>query len=185
MRSFTEILTESKKTYEFKIGVAGELPDGFQERMKTALEKYSVSSMSSGKKTPIQERPLDFPQLQNMEVTYFEVELAYPTTQQVLQEYLGQSCSVDQAYIIVRNVNEPQEEYQAEKDDAPYETLLTKEDMGGESAQDSVAGNRVMDLLKELETARKERENDPMEAAPKGESKDIDSSENAKSPIGS
>lgn len=185
MKSFTEILTESKKTYEFKIGVAGELPEGFENRMKTALEKFSIEKISSGKKTPIQERPLDFPQLQNTEVTYFEAELNYPTTVQILQEYLGQSCSVDQSYIIVRNLNEPQEEYQAEKDVKPYEALLNTEDMGGESAQDSVAGNRVMDLLKELETARKEREHDPMQAAPAGESKDIDSSENAKSPIGS
>ena len=30
--------------------------------------------------------------------------------------------------------------------------------MGGESAQQSVGNNRVMDLMKELETARKERE---------------------------
>lgn len=185
MKSFTEILTESKKTYEFKIGVAGELPDGFENRMKTALEKFSVEKISSGKKTPIQERPLDFPQLQNTEVTYFEVELNYPTTQQVLQEYLGQSCSVDQSYIIVRNKNEPQEEYQQPKEEKPYEPLLTKEELGGESAQDSVAGNRVMDLLKELEIARKERGHDPMQAAPAEESKDIDSSENAKSPIGS
>mgnify|MGYP000243911760 CR=1 FL=1 len=185
MRSFNEILTESKKTYEFKVGVAGDMPDEFESKMKTALEKYDVVNMSKGKKTPIQERPLDFPQLQNMEVTYFEVELNYPTTQQVLQEYLGQSCKIHQSYIIVRNMNAPQEEYQAEKDDSPYEAILTKEDMGGESAQDSVGGNRVMDLLKELETARKERENDPMQAAPQGESKDIDSSENAKSPIGS
>lgn len=185
MKSFREILIESKKTYSFKIGVAGDLPENFESRMKTALEKYSVEKISAGKKTPIQERPLDFPQLQNMEVTYFEVDVNYPTTTQVLQEYLGQSCSVDQSYIIVRNLNEPQEQYQAEKDNTPYEALLTTEDMGGESAQDSVAGNRVMDLLKELETARKERGHDPMAAAPTGESKDIDSSENAKSPIGS
>ena len=38
----------------------------------------------------------------------------------------------------------------------PYETLLTQPDMGGESAQQSVGNNRVMDLMKELETARKE-----------------------------
>jgi hypothetical protein len=185
MKSFVEYLTESKKTYEFKIGVAGELPEGFEDRLETALQKYSVVKMSSGKKTPIQERPLDFPQLQNMEVTYFEVELNYPTTVQVLQEYLGKVCSVDQSYIIVRNPNEPQELYQqaAADDDGEYETLLTKEDMGGESAQDSVGGNRVMELLKELEKARKE--NDLSTAGPKGESKDIGDEENAKSPIGS
>jgi len=57
--------------------------------------------------------------------------------------------------------------------------------MGGESAQDSVGGNRVMDLLKELETARKEREIDPMDGAPTGESKDIKDTENTKAVIGS
>lgn len=62
--------------------------------------------------------------------------------------------------------------------------MLNTEDMGGESAQESVGDNRVMDLLKELEVARKEREIDPMEGAPKGESKDIDNKENATSVIG-
>lgn len=185
MKSFAEFLTESKKSYSFKIGIAGELPEGIDERLKTALRKYDMSSMTAGKKTPIQERPLDFPQLQNMEVTYYETELNYPTTVQVLQEYLGNFCTIDQAYIIVRNTNEPQEQYQQEQEDGPYETLLTKEDMGGETAQESVGTNRVMELLKELEVARKEREHDPALAAPKGESKDIDANQNSTSPIGS
>lgn len=157
MRSFKSILTESKKVYQFKIGVAGELPDGFADQMETALKKFKVSNMTSGKKTPIQERPLDFPQLQNMEVTYFEADLEYPTTSQVLQEYVGRCCGIDQAYVIVRNINDPREEYQEADDNAPYEAILTKEDMGGESAQTSVGENRVMDLLKELEKTRKER----------------------------
>ena len=166
MKSFAEYLTESKKTYEFKVGVAGELSDGFAEHMKTALGKFSIVAVSEGKKTPIQERPLDFPQLQNMEVTYFEVEVNYPTTSHVLQEYLGKCCNVQQSHIIVRGANDPREEYQEPKSDAAYETMLTKEDMGGETAQDSVGENRVMDLLKELEVARKERGHDPMAAAP-------------------
>lgn len=185
MRSFTEILNESKKTYPFKIGVAGELPEGFADKLETSLKKYDVAKMSAGKKTPIQERPLDFPQLQNMEVTYFDVEVNYPTTPQVMQEYVGACCHIPQSHVIVRGANDPREEYQAEKDDKPYEAMLTTEDMGGESSQESVGNNRVMDLLKELEKARKERDNDPMEGAPVGESKDIDDSENAKSPIGS
>jgi phosphoketolase len=163
---FQEILNESKKTYEFKIGIAGDLPEGCEESIKSCLEKYSVASMSKGKKTPIQERPLDFPQLKNMEVTYYEVELNYPSTQQVLQEYIGQCCRIDQAYIIVRNPEEMQEKYQEMPEDTVYTTKLTQEDMGGESAQADAGNNRVMDLLKELEVARKEREHDPSAAAP-------------------
>jgi hypothetical protein len=184
MSTFIEILNESKKTYEFKIGVAGELPEGFADTLETAMKRFSVTNMSNGKKTPIQERPLDFPQLQNTEVTYFEVEVEYPTTSQVLQEYVGQCCGIDQAYVIVRNANDPREEYQEMKDDAPYEAKLTTEDMGGESAQEAVGGNRVMDLLKELETARKERGHDPVEGTPAGESADIDMKENTKAVVG-
>lgn len=119
-----------------------------------------------------------------MEVTYFETELEYPTTSQVLQEYVGRCCGIDQAYVIVRNANDPREEYQEETDNAPYEAMLTTEDMGGESAQDSVAGNRVMDLLKELEKARKENEHSGAESAPVGESQDISDEENTKAVIG-
>lgn len=186
MKTFTQILTESKKTYEFKIGIAGEREEGFEEALETCLKKFDLLNMSNGKKTPIQERPLDFPQLQNMEVTYYEAELGYPTTSQVLQEYIPKCCHCLQTHVIVRNVNDPREEYQAPKSDAPYESKLDTLEMeqADPKAQDSVAGNRVMDLLKELEVARKERNTDPMEAAPKGESKDIDDSQNTKAVIG-
>ena len=184
MKSFKEFLTESKKTYEFKIGVAGNCPDDCVETLETALKKFNVINMTSGKKTPIQERPLDFPQLQNTEVTYFEAEVEYPTTPQVLQEYLGKCCGIDQSHIIVRNANDPREEYQDTNDDAPYEAMLNTEDMGGESAQESVGENRVMDLLKELETARKENEHSGAEGAPVGESQDITDEENTKAVVG-
>ena len=184
MRKFTDILTESKKIYQFHIGVAGELPENFEDKLEQSLKKFALENISAGKKTPIQERPLDFPQLKNMEVTYWEADVVYPTTPQVLQAYIGECCTIDQAYVIVRNINDPREEYQETKDDAPYEAMLTKEDMGGESAQDNVAGNRVMDLLKELEIARKENEHSGAEGAPVGESSDISDEENTKAVVG-
>ncbi len=157
MKKLQDFLIESKKTYSFKIGLAGELPEGINNHLKTMLEKFGVEKFSSGKKTPIQERPLDFPNLENIDVTYYDVDLVYPTTEAVLQEYIGNSCSVPRSHIIVRNPNSPIERIQNTEENTEYETLLTKEDMGGVSAQGNVGSNRVMDLLKELETARKER----------------------------
>ena len=180
MKNFADYLTESKKTYEFKIGIAGERPDGCEDMIETGLQKFGITKMSAGKKTPIQERPLDFPQLENTEVHYYEVELTYPTTVQVLQEYLGSVCSVPQSHIIVRNPNEPQELYQQEDAKDEYTAKLTQEDLGGESAQEDAGGARVMNLLKELETARKERDNDYVGEAPAGDSKDIGDAENSK-----
>lgn len=159
MKTFKDYLTESKKTYKFKIGVAGEIPEHFEGHLRMALEKYSLANLSAGKKTPIQKRPLDFPNIENSEVTYWDAEINYPTNEAILKNYLGQVCSVHESQIVVHNPDAPinaEQEAHTEKSDT-YETLLTKEDMGGESGQNSVGNARVMDLLKELETARKER----------------------------
>jgi hypothetical protein len=167
MKTFSNYLTESKKVYEFKVGVAGDLPEHFEEHVKVALQKYGLSSLNKGKKTPIQERPLDFPQLKNMEVHYFTVELAYPTTSEVLKEYLGKVCSVHVGNIMVRAPGEMLEQYQDNATtDAPYETALTTEELPSTDGQGSVGESRVMELLKELEKVRKEREHDPSAAAP-------------------
>ena len=158
MRSFHEILNESKKTYSFKIGLAGELPEGVADKLETALQRFGVINMTTGKKTPIQERPLDFPNLQNTEVTYYEAELQYPTTDAVLQEYIGHSCTIPASHVRVRNANSPLVVDELEKDkDEPYEALLTKEHIDAVSAQQDVGQNRVMDLLKELEKEQKQR----------------------------
>ena len=185
MRSFSEILTESKKIYSFLIKVAGDLPEGCEASMKTALEKFSVSKISSAKKTPIQEAPLDFPSLKNMEVYTWEVDVNYPTTREVLENYIASNCSIPRGHIVVRVPGEPLELQQEPKNEEPYESMLNTEDMGGESGQESVGNNRVMDLLKELEVARKEREIDPVEGIKAEKTKDIGDSENTKAVIGS
>tara|TARA_R110000868_G_scaffold338423_4_gene599176 strand:+ start:909 stop:1460 length:552 start_codon:yes stop_codon:yes gene_type:complete len=181
---FNKYLTEAKKVYEFSIGVAGELPEGFEDTMETALQKFSVNSLGAGKKTPIQEKPLDFPQLQNCEVTYWETGLNYPSTPEVLSEYLAMCCNLDRSSVIVRTKHDPRIEYQEIDDETPYVSALETEDMGGESAQNSVGTNRVMELLKELESTRAGRA-DPIQDVKPGEGKDITDKENTVSPVGS
>lgn len=154
---FKQILAESTKTYPFKIGVAGDLPEGFADQLETALDKFVVVKMSNGKKTPIQKRPLDFPALENQRTTYFETELQYPTTSQVLQQYIKTYLNVPESHVIVRNPNEPQEAYQEEKSDEPYEAKLNTAYEDAKDEQKSAGSQRVMELLKELEKARKER----------------------------
>jgi hypothetical protein len=152
-----QILAESTKTYPFKIGVAGDLPEGFADHLESALEKFVVVKMSNGKKTPIQKRPLDFPALENERATYFETELQYPTTTQVLQQYIKNYCNIPESHVIVRNPNEPQEAYQEPKSDEPYEAKLNSAYEDSKDEQKSAGSMRVMELLKELEKARKER----------------------------
>ena len=187
MKTFVEYLTEAKKTYKFKFGVAGELPEGFIDSCESCLQKFGLINMTPGKKTPIQERPLDFPKLQNVETTYFEAELSYPTTAQVLGEYISQVSGIDPAYICLRDAEAPQEEYQDKEYDKVYTPKLGSEmESADPDAQKKVGDNRVMDLLKELESVQKERENDPGQSTKPDAEQKHDMGETGKtSPVGS
>jgi hypothetical protein len=117
MKSLKDYLTESKKTYQFKVKVAGDLPENFEKDLKGALEKYKVLGVKKST-TPVQKVPLDFPEKENMEVHIFEVDLEYAVTDQILQGYLLEKTSVASSCMKVRNSNDPLEDYTADKDQA-------------------------------------------------------------------
>ena len=115
MKSFKEHLTESKKKYDFRIKIAGEMTTEQEDSMKRLLGRFTVDNTLSGfkkSKTPIQALPLDFPQVKNCEVNIYEVVLDYPTTQFELTEYLAAELGVNKQHLVVRSPNEPTEEYQ-------------------------------------------------------------------------
>jgi len=122
--TFKKYLAEASKQYDFVIKVAGGLDENFEDSLEVALKKFDVANLSAGKKTPIQNVPLDFPDLTNTEVTVFETTLNYPTTQQELRDYLADALNTQQDYIRVRKPGEPYEEYQKETEDKPYESKL-------------------------------------------------------------
>lgn len=115
MRSFKEYLTESKRTYDFKVKIAGDVSADNEQMLETLLNKFQVASFKKTGKTPIQALPLDFPLIKHAEVNIYEVSLDYPTTQWELHEYLSSNLRIGRDQIVVRNPFEPTEEYQAPK----------------------------------------------------------------------
>jgi hypothetical protein len=115
MKSFKEHLTESKKKYDFRIKIAGEMTTEQEDTMKTLLGRFTIADTLTAmkkSKTPIQALPLDFPQVKNCEVNIYEVVLDYPTTQFELTEYLSSGLGVGKQHLVVRSPMEPTEEYQ-------------------------------------------------------------------------
>ena len=126
MSTFNQYLTEAAKSYDYKIKVAGELADGFASRMETALQKFELAKMSSGKKTPIQSVPLDFPALSNETVTIFDVTTNYPCSVIALKEYLADYMNINASMIVVRKPGEPTEEYQDNMEKATKSEYVNK-----------------------------------------------------------
>jgi len=112
MKTFKEYLSESKKQYDFRVKVAGDFTTEQEDTLKSLLGRYSLSGFKKTAKTPIQELPLDFPQVKNCEVSIYEVSVDYPTTQHELTEYLTAELGVNKQNLVVRKPGEPTEEYQ-------------------------------------------------------------------------
>ena len=112
MSTFTKYLTESIKTYEYKVKIAGDIEKGFANRLETACQKFEVQKLSAGKKTPIQSLPLDFPAIKNESVTIFNLSTSYPVSVRELKEYIADYMRISPAMVVVRTPDEPTEEYQ-------------------------------------------------------------------------
>lgn len=158
MKTFFDYLSESNKIYQFKIAIAGNNQPGLTAMLGSILEKFGVEKMTAGKTTPIQDTPLEFPQLTNMDVTHYELDVRYPVTAPIIEEHIAHSCNIPRGHVHVRNAQDPinvSYEKTAPKSET-YKSLLDTFELDGESAQNMAGQNRVMDLLKELEIAKKE-----------------------------
>lgn len=102
MKSFREYLAESKKMYTFKVKVAGDLPEKFTEGLKNILSDRKASYIEKVNSTPIQPQPLDFPSLQNIEVSVFEIACEYPISLQEMLEKVKQ-LDIPESHVIVRS----------------------------------------------------------------------------------
>ena len=169
MSTFKDYLTESAKSYDYKIKVAGQLADDFASKLESALAKFEVAKMSTGKKTPIMTLPLDFPALSNEQVTIFDVTTNYPASQRVMHEYLSDILRVPATHIVVRKPGEPTEEYQdnmqvAQKSEYANKLLdIEYRDAPKVNAEDFHSTKANMGLLKELLKDREVNKDHPKE----------------------
>ena len=74
MKSYTQYLTEAKKTWSFKIKTIHELTDDQCDRIEKHLGKYDSKGLGAAKKTILQSAPRDFPNHKGYEVFTHEFE---------------------------------------------------------------------------------------------------------------
>ena len=169
MSTFKDYLTESTKSYDYKIKIAGEPKDIDKNALETALQKFDLASMSAGKSTPIMSLPLDFPRLSNESVTIFDVTTNYPESARVMQEYLSDVLRIPATHIVVRKPGEPTEEYQNDMEVAKKSEYANKlhdieyKDAPKVNAEDYHSTKANMGLLKELLKDREENKDAPKE----------------------
>lgn len=165
MKNLAAYLTDSEKTYEFKIKFAGiELNNDALDRIEHALRGFDVDKISAPKRLPICDKPMDFPSFGPVEVSIVNATLKYPCTDDQIRAALGNQGRFPLGNIVVVPKNSPEElrredDEACKKDDEPATKKKAKLETEIENVKDAqvqVGMQRVESMLKELESRRME-----------------------------
>jgi len=170
MTSFKQILSESAKKYDFRIKVAGAFVKEDEAKMQALLEKFKVFSFKKTGTTPVQSFPLDFPKIRNENVSIYEVTLDYPTTPFELTGYIANNIGINTERLVVRNPNEPTEQYQQPTEERTGALLTDSEYKEAPNANfDDYYGDKYnLDFVKELNAVLKLQQKARGEVRPDG-----------------
>ena len=80
MKNFAQYLTESTKTFDYRIKIVGDIPNQFMQQFRDRLKKFDPVQIGDSKKTPILSAHQDFPGFPNESVTMMDVTFRYPAT---------------------------------------------------------------------------------------------------------
>jgi len=158
MKPFTQYLQEMNHIYEFSVKLAGcDMTTEMKDRLKSALEAYSVDSIGKYKRLPIQEHA-DFPSHGPCECNMLEVAVKYPAVTDQLAQLIAEKLSIPRNSVIVRTRGQeenmiPMAEPKKSKDGS---VLTNPELEAADGAQALVGQSRKDSMLKELETRKYE-----------------------------
>jgi hypothetical protein len=80
MKNFQYYLTESEKTFDYRIKIVGDVDSDFMKMFREKLKKYDPVKVGEVKKTPILAMPAGFPNFPNQPVNIMDVTFRYPAT---------------------------------------------------------------------------------------------------------
>ena len=164
--TFTEYFQESNRDYKYTIKIAcDKVTEEMADKIEQCLRKLDVVSMSTFQGTPIQESPLDFPNVKNTSVFIAEFAVKYPSATDMLERIVSEATGLQRTLVTVYTENDPRkvytEEYLARNDPSfkeNYETKINKEDYSSEEPETPAYGDEYNDVyLGNLASMRGER----------------------------
>jgi hypothetical protein len=150
MKTFKEYLTESKKTYEFKVKIAGDHVKDAATQIKASLSEFHVTKVSAPRATPIQERQAEFPEHRNTQMTVYDVSTDYPATSLQIRDRVAAGLGVTHNHVkVVSLAEEKEHEINHQYDERTGKALVgTMQEPSNHS--DLVNDTYKMNFLKEL-----------------------------------
>ena len=104
MKTFAQYLTESERTFDYRIKIVGDLPGDFVKEFKTRLKKFDPVEIGEVKSTPILSQPRDFPAFNNEAVNMMDVVFRYPAIPPQIQQ-IAQLLGLDPDRICINELH--------------------------------------------------------------------------------
>ena len=100
MKPFAKYLAESERTYNYRIKVVGDVPDGFFKELRDKCAQFDIVKMSDAKSTPVRKVIPDFPAFPNQPMKIVDVEFKYPAIEPQIKQ-LAQILGLDPNRIVM------------------------------------------------------------------------------------
>jgi len=103
MKPFAKYLAESERTYNYRIKVVGDVPEGFFKQLEEKCAQFDVIKFGNPKTTPVRKTIPDFPAFPNQPMTIVDVEFRYPAIPPQIRQ-LAQLLGLDPNRIMMPTV---------------------------------------------------------------------------------
>jgi hypothetical protein len=100
MKPFAKYLAESERTYNYRIKVVGDVPDGFFRELRDKCAQFDIVKMSDAKSTPVRRVIPDFPAFPNQPMKIVDVEFKYPAIEPQIKQ-LAQLLGLDPNRVVM------------------------------------------------------------------------------------
>jgi hypothetical protein len=128
MKTFAEYLVESKQNYDYRVKIAGDLPDEFLKNIEERMKQFEIVKKSAVKTTPVQKKLPDFPAVENDKMTFFDVTFAYPATDAQIKQF-AQLLGVSPDRVMLQTVDHAESiDKERKKQEEESKDLLTNTD---------------------------------------------------------
>jgi hypothetical protein len=104
MKTFAQYLTESEKTFDYRIKICGDVGADLLKMFKEKLKKFEPVKISEPKTTPVQAKPADFPGQVNQRVTMIDGSFRYPATPPQIQQ-MAELCGISADSICINELH--------------------------------------------------------------------------------
>ena len=166
-KSFVSYVAETKSAYNYVLKFAvHDMTDNMVDCLEACLKKYDLNKASAFRKTPIQESPLDFPNVKNTPVYICDISMGYPGSLDYLRTYICNSMGISPALLAVYSECDPRQietDLYVDRTSPEYKKkykarLGTAYEEVGEGNPALYGEQYNIGFLQELEKVRKERD---------------------------